>query len=201
MSSCSGAPEAKSCFATPLILGASVSAGYGTNRGGTSEIIAKEIHPEAVISNRAKSGATSLQSLKDLNLHTVNPSVVLALDLFFWDAARNQCGENFISHTTKFFRSFEGTPLIVGKIPVDVSFPDGYRLAGARPCTKVVNALIEKLCKIEANCLIYDPKECLNQMSSPEDYFLDKLHPNDKGNEFCTKKFIESARYKSLTCA
>lgn len=201
ITACNTRPEALSCFSHPLILGASVSAGYGTSKGGTSTIIAKMLNTNAVIDNRARSGSTSLQSIKNVELESLSPSIVIGLDLFFWDAARNQCGDSFVEHTQKLFKTLKGTPLIIGKIPVGTTFPEGFRLAGSRPCTQKVNALLEKLCTIENNCLLYDPKDCLEAMQSDEGYFMDKLHPTDKGNEFCAKKFIQSGDYKSLTCS
>ena len=192
-------------FSKPLIIGASVSAGYGTNSGGPATILSRDLNPDAEITNRSISGATSFAgtsySPKDL------PSIVMGFDMFFWDTVRNSCDENFETLTRAFFKKYQsrGVPMVIGKIPVGAPFPMGIRMAGRAACTSKINALIEEECTIEKNCIVYDPKDCLEAMKSPvspdgEPYFLDPLHPSTAGNKFCAEHFIRHARYKELDC-
>lgn len=193
-------------FSKPLVIGASVSAGHGTQNGGPSTVLSKLLNPLAEIDNRAVDGATSLEILSGFSMEE-SPSIILGFDLFFWDAAKNECGEGFLNSTKKFFQTIQEkeTPMIIGKIPVSVPFPAGIRLAGLRPCAKVINSLIDELCTPESNCLIYDPTDCIKAMGSSKDddgkaYFSDKLHTSDVGNKFCAEHFVEVGKYKTLDC-
>ena len=193
-------------FAAPLVLGASVSAGHGTGEG-PADVVAKLLNPEAQITNKAISGATSLQITRDLSLGQTTPSIVMGLDLFFWDAAKNQCGDDFVASTKKFFSVYqsENIPMVVGKIPMGVKFPAGLRLAGTRSCSRIINELLEELCTLKKNCLLYDPKDCISEMGSPGSpegvsYFNDQLHTSKAGNEFCAKQFVEARQYEKLKC-
>lgn len=194
-------------FSKPLVLGASVSAGFGTGTGGPATILSKLMNPNSQINNRAISGATSIQSTRGLTLTSRPPSSVLAFDLFFWDAVKNECGDEFVLNTRKLFDTFSSkkVPMVVGKIPVGVQFPPGLALAAMRPCTRVINSLLTELCLPENNCLIYDPKDCVSAMKGPASpegfaYFRDPLHTSTEGNKFCAQQFRASAKYKSLDC-
>jgi hypothetical protein len=198
--------QALCLFARPLVLGASVSAGFGVERGPATRL-SQLMNPGAQIRNRAVSGATSVQSTRGLQIPRPAPSIVLGLDLFFWDAVRNSCGEEFISNAARLFEQFrsEGIPMVVGKIPTRVSFPQGISLAANLPCTRVINRLIDTHCTRENNCLAYDPGDCLRAMGSAvgprgEAYFRDPLHTSDAGNEFCAQHFRQSAPYRRLRC-
>ena len=198
---CHSAQSAECLFTTPLLTGASISAGYGTTPGGPASVMARMLNSSAEISVQAISGATSITILS--RLKPQDPSVIMGLDLFFWDAAKNQCGGPFVRSTEAFFKKYQAKkiPLIIGRIPVGVPFPDGIRLAGQRPCAAIVNALIEKLCTLEKNCLVYDAKDCIDEMESADGYFSDALHTTVEGNKFCAKQFVAQEAYKKLRCA
>jgi hypothetical protein len=187
-------------FNNPLILGASVSAGHGTSQGGPGDVISRLINPKTKIDNRARSGRTSIESTRDLNISELSPSIILALDLFFWDAARDRYNKSFEENTTKLFNSiFERKiPLIVGKVPIGVEFPLGIREAGKRKSAKKINDFLERTCTPDKNCILYDLRECFNQMDSPK-YFSDALHTTDEGNLFCAQIFVKGRPYQGLT--
>ena len=200
--------DRKCLFASPLVLGASVSKGYGAPKGGPSSIVSRMLNPDAQILNLAVSGASSVQSTKNHQVPKPPPSIVLAFDLFFWDTAKNACGEEFAANTARLINMYKelGIPVVLGKIPVGVRFPMGVKAAGSRPCTPVINNLLAELCKEENNCFIYDPKDCLDAMLepiSPEGvpYFYDALHTSDEGNLFCAHHFINSKKYQEYRCA
>ena len=187
-------------FSKPLIVGASVSAGYGTSTGGPAAILSRRLNPSAEVRNLAFNGATS--SAFASATPAKMPSVIMGFDMFFWDTAFNRCGGEYEAETRSFFERFQsrGVPMVIGKIPTNAPFPIGVRLAGTRPCTARINRLLDELCKIENNCLLYDPKDCFQAMKTPQNYFLDQMHPTTAGNEFCAREFMRRADYKRLTC-
>lgn len=192
-------------FERPLVIGASVSAGYGTSTAGPAAILSRELNPAAKVTNRSISGATSMSATSFFPKEL--PSIVLGFDMFFWDTVRSSCDEAFETQTRAFFHRYQsaGVPMVIGKIPVNAPFPVGVRLAGRAACTSRINALIEQECAVEKNCIIYDPKDCLMAMGTPvspegEAYFIDPLHPSTAGNRFCADHFVQHARYKELDC-
>lgn len=188
-------------FSRPLIIGASISAGYGTGDGGPGAVLARMINPNAKITNIARSGATSVQSTSHVDFDSYSPSIVMGFDLFFWDAAREQVNTKFEQNTRKIFKSFQDRkiPMIIGKIPV-VDLPFGLKAAGIKKSSEKVNALLEELCTLKKNSLLYDPLEVFMRMDSDE-YFSDNLHLTTKGNQFCASFLAQSGIYKKLEVA
>lgn len=192
-------------FQRPLVIGASVSAGYGTGTGGPAAILSRNLNPGARVTNRSISGATSMAATSFFPSEL--PSIVLGFDMFFWDTVRSSCDEAFETQTRAFFHRYQsaGVPMVIGRIPVNAPFPMGVRLAGRAACTSRINALIEQECTLEKNCLVYDPKDCLSAMGSTVSpsgvpYFQDPVHPTTAGNNFCADHFAHHARYKQLHC-
>lgn len=188
----------KILFSRPLILGASISAGYKTQDGGPGTILARLINPAAQITNLAFNGATSVQSTTQVDFNSYNPSIVLGFDLFFWDAARGQVGPKFEANTRRFFKFFHERkiPMIIGKLPI-IDLPFGPQAEIIKESAKKVNSLLEEICTLENNTLLYDPLDCLLNMNSP-DYFSDSLHLTNQGNEFCARFLAREAAYKKL---
>lgn len=191
-------------FSEPLVLGASISAGYGTRDGGLGAVLAQAINPEAKIINKAISGATSVQSTSHLNLEKYDPSVVLGLDLFFWDAAREKTGKKFEENTRKLFDVFahKNIPMIVGKVPV-LNLPFlGGRAKDLIVSANKVNDLLELLTLTHKNAVLYNPVPCLFSMGfSRSKYFSDGLHLNSEGNKYCAEFFIRAGEHKKLKVA
>ncbi len=207
LASSAATDKTKCLFAQPLILGASVSAGYGTSDGGPATVISRMINPEARLDNQARSGATSVESTRTLRISSVSASLVFALDLFFWDAARDLYSREFEEKTRKLFSGFQKIkiPMIVGKVPIGAKFPDSIKEAGQKRSAGKINNLLEELCTLDKNCLLYDPVECFNLMKAPVSpegisYFSDRLHTTNEGNKFCANIFVASGLYKKLEC-
>lgn len=179
-------------FAVPLVLGASISAGYGTRDGGLGAVLAKTINPQAKVTNKAVSGATSVQSTAHLDFSKYSPSVVLGLDLFFWDAAREQTGKRFLENTDRLFKGFRGRniPMIVAKVPV-LDLPFGARSGALKASALKVNSVLESYAHSDPGVLLYDPVPCFMHMGDGE-YFSDGLHLNESGNRFCAEFFVKS---------
>jgi hypothetical protein len=193
-------------FSKPLLVGASLTSGVGSIRGGPSLVIAENLSPGADDTNISMAGTSSLISLKLKHKfdEAKPPSIVMGIDLFFWDAAKNKCGEEFITSTQNFIKMYrdKNIPMILGKLPKGVSFPAGYRVLNTNDCADKINTLLEQECKLEANCIIYDPKDCLGKIT-PEQrptFFVDSHHTSVAGNDFCAKEFIASKKYEDLKC-
>lgn len=188
-------------FSTPLVLGASISAGYGTRDGGLGAVLAKAINPDAKIINKAISGATSVQSTAHLDFTKYDPSIVLGLDLFFWDAAREKTGKKFESNTRYLFDHFRDReiPMIIGRVPViDLPFIGG-RAKDLIESAQRVNGLLEELTLTHANCVLYNPVPCFLSMGfGSRKYFSDGLHLNSKGNRYCVEYFLKSGEHRKL---
>ena len=194
---------AQTClFGDTLVTGASISAGYGARRGGPSLIIAETLDPHARVDVQARGGMGSVDIIRELNVPAA-PSLIMAVDLFFWDAARDECGPTFEASTRAFIDGWvgRGVPLVIGRIPVGATFPEGIRLGAATACGPKVNALLAQLCTPERNCLLYDPLDCFTAMGGPGGYFFDALHTNHQGNQFCARRFIADGRWRQLRCA
>ncbi len=192
-------------FSRPLILGASVSRGFGTTDGGPGLVISKMINPDAVVTNKAMSGHTSVESTRDLRYFDTDPSIVLAFDLFFWDANREQTGKAFEENTKKLFRAYQERriPMIVGKVPVGVRFPEEIRRAGEKESARKINRFLEEVCTLDKGCLLYDPRACFDLMKGPlspegKPYFGDSMHTTNLGNRFCAEVFVGSRVYRKL---
>ncbi|MFL5783924.1 MAG: SGNH/GDSL hydrolase family protein [Bacteriovoracaceae bacterium] len=188
-------------FSRPLVLGASISAGYGTRDGGLGAVLAKTINPDAKVINKAKSGATSVQSTSHLQLSTFDPSIVLGLDLFFWDAAREQTGKRFEKNTKRLFDEFRerNVPMILGKVPIlDLPFIGG-RAKDLIESARKVNGLLEELSFTHPNSVLYDPVPCFLSMGfGAKKYFSDGLHLNSEGNRYCVNYFLSSGEHRKL---
>lgn len=185
-------------FSSPLILGASISAGYGTRDGGIGAVLAKKVNPEANIINKAKSGATSVVSTSHLDFNSYNPSIVLALDLFFWDAVRGETGKVFEKNTQRLFDSFRTRkiPMIVGKIPV-LDLPVGGFLKDVKKNASKVNMMLEDLKGHDHHILLYDPLPCFMGLNS-DIHFSDGLHLTSEGNRYCAEFFLQSGEHRRL---
>lgn len=185
-------------FSRPLIVGASISAGFGTRDGGPGAVLARMFNPKTQITNLASNGASSVQSTKGIDIEKIKPSIVMGFDLFFWDVVRDQCGNRFEANTRKFVQTLheKKVALILGKIPV-VDFPIGIRMASLKQSAQRVNDLLEELCHENTNSLLYDPLECFLRMDSPR-YFSDGLHLTAEGNNFCANVFRETVDFNRL---
>lgn len=211
-------------FKRVLIVGASVSQGYEANAGGPGMVIAKTLNPKAKSINLAKAQKKSTETLTGHTMPKPKPTIVIGLDLFFWDASQGDCGEDFKSNARDFFNLYRAKkiPMIIGQLPRGVSVPSGYNLLNRNNCAEEINSFLAEECKVENNCLIYDPKDCIKAIkqeatekfgkeNSKEKtgyfkekmklFFVDDLHPSVAGNQFCANQFISSKQHETLHCS
>ena len=183
-------------FSRPLIIGASISAGFGTKNGGPCEVFARMMNPKAKITNLAGNGYTSFQSTSRMNLDKQNPSIIMGLDMFFWDAVRTEIGSRFMAHTRNVFMECHerGIPMIIGKVPI-VDMP--FKIFNYQKNAAKVNSLLEEICTLENNSVLVDPIECYINMDS-EEHFSDGLHLTCEGNKFCAEFLAQQGSHKLL---
>lgn len=188
--------DARPIFSSPLILGASISAGHGTRDGGLGAVLSRQVNPHAQITNIAKSGATSVKSTTGLNFDSFSPSVMLGLDLFFWDAVMGQVDQRFEVNTQRIFDSFHrrSIPMIIGMVPV-LDLPFLPRLDHIKRNAEKVNKLLAKML-VGKNAVLYDPLTCYSGMETS--HFMDGLHLNEAGNLYCAKYFLKSQAHRTL---
>jgi hypothetical protein len=216
-------------FSRPLIVGASVSAGHLANPGGAPAMISKSLNPGAEVTSIAHVDKTSIQSLTmgknnvPYNKIPETPSVVIGIDLFFWDARNEECGTEFVKHTEDFFSFYQDkkVPMIIGRLPQGLSQPAGYAALNGSDCAKTINLLLEKLCLPEKNCSLYNPADCFTKLKREaaekfgtgqeslrrdylkkkySEFFVDDKHPSEAGNKYCADAYIESKSYQELNC-
>lgn len=197
-------------FQNPLIVGASVSKGFNANSGGAPAIVAKKLNPESKIINEAKNHTMAQDSLPTIDLDAINPSIVMGLDLFYWDAMNEKCDEDFTKKVNQFldFYMNKKTPIILGVLPEKLSEPKGYAALKNKNCTKVINQYVTGKCTLEKNCLIYNPELAIREVSSNlnaqdknlKQYFPDGLHPSIQTNKLLAENFIQNGNFNKLQC-
>jgi hypothetical protein len=187
-------------FRRPLILGASVSADYRAPSPG--RLLARRFSALSV-ATVAWPGAHSSSILAALPDQTLDSAtVVVAVDIFFWDAAR--AGAARAPELVKAFFDRLGPrrlPLIVGTVP-PLRLP--YGVAGS-PATgesrDAFNAEIRRLCGLTAGCAVVDLDRLYADAAAgrpladgrphrPESLTADGLHPNLEGSELIAAEIL-----------
>ncbi len=133
-------------FKSPLIVGASLSANHqGIKSPG--RLIASQLGFENNILQVAQPGGRSKFILASVNEQSlVGKSVVVAMDLFFWDSVDGLCDE--ASARAKRFIEMVAeakVPLVIGNIPP-------LRQNLGQPCMKRLNETIRETCKTAPLC-------------------------------------------------
>jgi hypothetical protein len=195
-------------FKNPLILGASVSHGQGTNEGGPAVMLARDYNPNTKPKMETYPGLGVDAILKNIKIPTPAPSSVMALDLFYWDAYNENCGDEVIKKIDLFFKIYQeqNIPMIVGALPLGVKYPAGYAELNNKVCAQKFNNYLSEHCKIENNCLIHNSADCTQAMQEKlkEDsklkMFQDERHPTDLGNRICVDQFKASGKINQLNC-
>ena len=200
-------------YSRPLVIGASVSDGYKAGGVSTPMMVARHFNPQAVISNHAQSGETGNKVIAQIPEGKY--SVVLGLDLFFWDNAKGLCDKSFEISVKNFFKRFQdqNIPMIIGTLPTELKLTGVRRILRSSSCMTKITKLLHDQCLPEKYCELYDPNKCLISLEKHFDslpvkkrekerlkYFADELHPTRLGHEFCARKFITEKRFKDLPC-
>lgn len=141
-----GAEELRAVLRAPLIVGASVSADYGTTSPGRR--LALRHTEEKNIEVIARGGKSSLEVLPLVGKPELEGRTsVLALDLFFWDSVRRNPAKS-VAQLKAFVQKMADAkiPLVLGDIP-DL-------MGGKQPGRKKLNAEISRLCKAPHGCYL-----------------------------------------------
>lgn len=128
----------------PLIVGASVSAGQGASSPGRK--LALRYTDESRIRTVAFGGKPGVEVLKQVSDPVLRDrSVVIALDLFFWDSALPSPAASLAALDRLIRRTSEaGIPVVLGEIP--------ELLPGRQPSRVRLNREIHALCVERKGC-------------------------------------------------
>jgi hypothetical protein len=130
----------------PLIVGASVSADYGTLSPGKR--LALRHTEEKNIETVARGGKSSLEVLPLLGERALEGrTAIFALDLFFWDSVLRNPGKSVAKLKEIVQRAADAKiPLVLGDVP--------ELMYGKQPGRKRLNQEISRLCKAPHGCYL-----------------------------------------------
>lgn len=77
-------------------------------------------------------------------------------------------------------------PMVVGLVPVDVDFPHEIKRTSKKKSAKKRNQLLQGICTLEKNCILFDLQICFEQMKvtihpNGLPYFGDSMHTTNSG--------------------
>jgi hypothetical protein len=190
--------ETRELFQKPLITGASVSANYGTASPGRRAAL--RFTSESDIYTIAQGGTPGrLIALHLDHAALKGRSVIIAMDLFFWDStlANPESSLRAVESVIQKARSLS-IPVLIGDIP--------ELLPGRQPAREIMNAQIHSLCTKERGCYVWELDKLHRQVI--QDGFLaiagrqyrmselvpDGLHLSDLASEFLADRLLEVFR-------
>ena len=186
----------------PLIIGASVSAGFGTT--SPARRLTRRYYADDPSRTLARSGTTAkslLSTLKESDLK--DRSLVIGMDLFFWDSVYGSAAgvtatlNSLLERTKKL-----GLPLIIGDVP--------EILAGHQSNREAVNVAIRKNCTPANNCVILPLEKLFKKLladgsihSRGKEYSLldlmpDGLHLSAPASDFCADQIEDALKGSTL---
>jgi hypothetical protein len=146
--------EVTQVFRAPLILGASVSADYGTLSPGRRASL-RYREPSRIITI-AQGGTPGVEIVGRVRANDIRDrSVVIALDLFFWDSTVADPSRSLaaVQRLTQ-WTAAQGIPLLLGDIPLF--------LPGRQPQRERLNEAIRAQCLRTTRCVLV-PLDTLHQ--------------------------------------
>ncbi len=192
----------KCVLARPLILGASVSSQYAAIDPGT--LLARKYGTADGITRHAKPKKPSseiLSGVSDLQLSTA--SVVVALDLFFWDSRSGDCGA--AKQSVGLFAqrlSNTGARLAVGNIPVT-----------GGDCGEPLSKTIADMCaNLRSGCALVDLRTPSTQAAEKggldlrdswitvDELSADQLHPSRVGAQVIALDLEKALDGSPISC-
>jgi len=130
----------------PLIVGASVSADWAAKSPG--KLLALRYTDESQIRTIAFGGKSGREVLKNVSDETLGDrTVVIGLDLFFWDATLRSSEES-LSALKRLMSAVEKLqiPIILGEVPL--------LMPGMQPQAAAINQAIHAACRSYPNCTV-----------------------------------------------
>jgi hypothetical protein len=192
--------RARALFARPLIIGASVSSGYRAE--SPARRLARSFGTDGAVVSLASpgaSGANQVRGLTDERLAAA--SVVVGVDLFFWDAQRD-CAAG-LAGVDELFQRVEKrrTPLVIANVP---SLHAPFGLGPKDACRDRLNTKIEKACREDAACVLLDLNglyakaakdgsvELDGRKVPVRELFSDGLHLSDAGSRLMARAILDA---------
>jgi hypothetical protein len=194
--------RARALFRHPLIIGASVSSGFRAEtparkiarQFGTNDAVVSLAVPGAA-------GAHQVEGLTDERLAAA--TVVVGIDLFFWDTQRD-CAAGLAGVDELFKRvSPRKTPLIVATVPA-MRVPLG--IGGGGDCRDQINPKIAKSCNEDPECVLLDLNALYAKAAADggadydgkrvafRDMLSDGLHLSDAGSQLVAQAILNAVR-------
>ncbi len=192
--------EVSEIFRRPLIIGASMSA----NHNGVSnpaQKLAEKIVSTPDIKSKSRGGSRSTEIIAQLDDEAIKDrSIIVGLDLFFWDSTDATCTTAQTQMTTLVdLAKNSNIPLVIAKVP---------RLNSVlrQPCRNSINENIEQYCSADKRCYILNLEEIYQEISKAggtevlgvfrkaQELLPDGLHVSDIGSEMLTVKLRELFR-------
>ncbi len=176
-------------LATPLIVGASVSADHSA--ASPAKRLSLRYTEASKLRTLARGGARGKVIVPQITEAVLGDrSIVLGVDLFFWDSAERECGPSLEAFETIRRRVHaKGRLLVVGDVP--------ELLRGRQPCRAALNEAIREACKRrDSGCRVFG-LDAIHQEAVREGGLLidgvrrpllelvpDGLHVNDRASEY-----------------
>ncbi len=190
--------EPSVALAKPLIVGASVSAGFKAQSPGKN--LALRYTTEDHVKTVAFNGKPAKEVLQQVNARTLeNRSAVIGLDLFFWDSVHPQPKESIEAlHLLVNRAARKNIPLILGDVP--------ELLAGFQPGRPALNAALRETCKHFKNCRIVPLDQLLRKVLADgflsyhgkryvlEDLVPDGLHLSPIASDYLADETLKALR-------
>lgn len=191
-------PPLDRLFAHTLVVGASISADLKTASPG--RLLARKAGAESSLVSIARAGAPGSEVVAALTAsHVKAATVVIGVDLFFWDSTRG-CASG-LAAVDSFFEMTRApcAPVVIGNIPA-------LRTNGDRPCREQLNLRIAAACKAAPACFLLNLDRMFQDASSPagllsdgrrytlDDILSDGLHLSAAGSRLVARR-IEEARF------
>lgn len=187
-------PDARvrALFSHVLIAGASVSAGFRAESPGR-RVAERFGAGGSVVSVAAPGAAAASQVPRLTDARLAAASVVVGVDLFFWDARRD-CAPGLAAMDDLFRRlAVRGTPAIVGTVP------------GGGDCGAALNAKLARACSPARDCFLLDLAALYAKAAADgadldgrhltlRELQPDGLHLSDAGSELLARALLAAAR-------
>jgi hypothetical protein len=183
-------------FQRPLIVGASVSANYGTSSPGR-RLSLRHTSADAIVTV-AQGGAPGREIIPRITDKILEDrTVIIGMDLFFWDSTASQAAPSLKLMEQIIKKAYDADiPFVLGDIP--------ELLVGQQPHRNALNKRIHELCRADRDCFVLKLDD-LHQQVLRDGYLTidgkrytlrqlvpDGLHLSDVAADFLADKIKES---------
>lgn len=185
-------------FARPLVLGASVSAGFGTTSPGRRAAL--RLSPSADVRTVAKNGASARETLARLQDRDLEGrTLIVGIDLLFWDSTQ-PAAEPTLKALDRLLERAQALkiPLVLADVP--------ELLPGRQPSRLELNRHLRSVCTRQRDCHLLSLDALLQQILRDgalvhegrriplPQLVPDGLHLSEVASEFLAGRILEVAQ-------